>query len=122
MWGWLLGNSKMVEKVSDAVISTGDALFFTDEEKSIASQKILDWKIAYAKATQGQSIARRIIAIGVTFMWVLVGLLALTAKFFGVDAFAIYAMGFLKDVVMQPFSIIVGFYFLAHVVSNFGKK
>jgi len=121
MWGWLLGNNKAVEKVADAVISTGDALFFTDEEKSVASQKILDWKIAYAKATQGQSISRRIIAIGVTFMWVLVGLLALTAKFFGVDAFAIYAMGFLKDVVMQPFSIIVGFYFLAHVVSGFKK-
>jgi len=122
MWSWLLGNNKAVEKVADAVISTGDALFFTDEEKSIASQKILDWKIAYAKATQGQSISRRIIAVGVTFMWVLVGLIALTAKFFGMDAFAIYSMHFLKDIVMQPFSIIVGFYFLAHVVSNFGKK
>jgi len=118
MWDWLIGTPKNVEKAVDAVINTGDALFFTDEEKSVASQKILDWKIEYAKATQGQSIARRIIAVGVTGMWCLTGITALIASYFGNVPYAEYVMKFLVDVVMQPFSIIVGFYFLAHVVGS----
>ena len=67
MFSWLFGNAKSVDKAVDAVINTGDALFFTDEVKSVASQKILDWKIRYAEATQNQSISRRIISVGITF-------------------------------------------------------
>lgn len=121
MFNWLFGNSEAVEKATDAVISTGDALFFTDEEKSVASQKILDWKIEYAKATQGQSISRRIIAAGVTAMWMLTGVVALIAASWGQKEYAEYVMKFLVDVVMQPFSIIVGFYFLAHIVKGVKK-
>jgi len=118
MFSWLFGNAKSVEKAVDAVISTGDALFFTEEEKSVASQKILDWKIEYARVTQGQSISRRIIAAGVTAMWMLTGVVALVAAAWGLDDYAEYVMKFLVDVVMQPFSIIVGFYFLAHLVKK----
>ena len=118
MFSWLFGNAKSVEKAVDAVISTGDALFFTEEEKSVASQKILDWKIEYARVTQGQSISRRIIAAGVTAMWMLTGVIALIAAAWDQTAYANYVMKFLVDVVMQPFSIIVGFYFLAHLVKK----
>ena len=118
MFNWLFGNSSAAEKAVDAVVATGDALFFTAEEKSIAAQKILDWKIEYAKATQAQSISRRIISAGVTAMWMLTGVVALMAASWGQKEFAEYVMKFLVDVVMQPFSIIVGFYFLAHVVGK----
>jgi len=116
---WLFGAPKSVEKAVDAVIATGDALFFTDEEKSVASQKILDWKIEYARVTQKQSIARRIIAVAVVAMWMIVGITVLVAKALGATEYASFTLTFLTDVVMQPFSIIVGFYFLAHLV---GKK
>ena len=119
MFGWLLGNSKAADKAVDGIYNGLDMAIYTDEEKAIANNKILDFKIEYAKATQGQSISRRVIAFGVTFMWVLVGLLSLAANGAGFTAFSEYAMRFLVDVVMQPFSIIVAFYFLAHVV---GKK
>ena len=118
MFGWLTGNSKIAEKAADGVYNGIDNLFFTEEEKSVASQKVLDFKIKYAEVTQSQSVARRIIAFGVTFMWCLVGIVALMAKAWGSDSFAEYAILFLKDVVMQPFMIIVGFYFLAHVVKG----
>ena len=120
--GWLFGNSASVEKAVDAVINTGDALFFTDEEKSVASQKILDWKIEYAKATQNQSVSRRIIAVGVTAMWCIVGLSTLAAKALGHVSYPEYAMQFMVDVVMQPFSIIVGFYFLTALVGKATNK
>ena len=121
MFNWLFGNSGAAEKAVDAVINTGDALWFTDEERSIAAQKILDFKIEYAKVTQNQSISRRIISVAVSVMWMGVGIGILTAKALGADAFAEYAFKFMVDVVMQPFSIIVGFYFLAHVVKGLGK-
>ena len=116
MLSWLMGNSSAAEKAVDAVIATGDAVWFTPEEKAVAAQKVLDFKIEYAKATQSQSISRRIISVGVTFMWVAVGIATLVASLLGLTAFAEYAFRFLVDVVMQPFSIIVGFYFLTEVV------
>ena len=121
MLGWLFGNSKAADKAVDGIYNGLDALVFTEEEKSVAAQKILDFKIEYAKHTQNQSVSRRIISVGVTAMWVIVGLGLLAAKALGHDSFAEYAFKFMVDVVMQPFSIIVGFYFLAHVVKGLGK-
>ena len=121
MFGWLFGNAKVVDKAVDAVIRTGDSLFFTEEERSNASHKILEWKIRYAEATQNQSISRRIITIGVTAMWLLVGAVTLLAKGLGYDAYADFAFKFLVDVVMQPFSIILAFYFLAHIAKGKDK-
>ena len=74
-FSFLTGGSKTAEKVVDGVSSGIDAMFFTDEEKSRASQQILDWKLEYAKSTAGQSIARRVIAFAVTGMWCFVILL-----------------------------------------------
>jgi len=121
MFSWLFGNSSAAGKAMDAVINTGDALVFTDEEKSVANQKILDWKIEYAKNTQNQSVSRRIITVAVCLLWVCVGIAALIAQALGATEFAKYSLKFLTDVVMQPFSIIIAFYFLSHVVGNAKK-
>ena len=118
MLGWLFGNSKAADKAVDGIYDGLDALVFTDEEKSVAAQKILDFKIEYAKHTQNQSISRRIISVGVTLMWVSVGIATLVAQALGASVFAEYAFKFLVDVVMTPFSIIVGFYFAAHIVGK----
>ena len=118
MFGWLFGNSGAADKALDAVVKTGDALFYTDEEKAVANQKILDFKIEYAKHTQNQSVSRRIITVAVCIMWMMVGIGTLVAQLLGLSEFAEYAFKFLTDVVMQPFSIIVGFYFLAHLVKK----
>jgi len=117
---FLTGQSKTAEKVVDGAISGLDAMFFTDEEKSVANQKILDWKLSYASATQGMSISRRVITFTISAAWLLLVLLTVAVGLmFGGDSAAVaFLMKILIDVVMQPFSIIVGFYFLAHVVGN----
>ena len=38
MWSWLFGNSESSNKVVDGVVSGIDSMFFTDQEKSVASQ------------------------------------------------------------------------------------
>jgi hypothetical protein len=124
--GWLsflTGKSETAEKVVDGAISGIDAMFFTKEEKSQANFKILGWKLEYAKATQGMSISRRIITFAVVFVWVvLVLLLVGIGLWHGGDNSAVkFLFMVMTDVVMQPFSIIVGFYFLAHVVGSARK-
>ena len=115
---WLFGNSSAADKAVDAGVDTGDALFYTEEEKAIASQKILDFKIEYARHTQNQSVSRRIITVAVSAMWIMVGICTLAAQFLGLSEFSDYAVKFFTDVVMQPFSIVVAFYFLAHITKS----
>jgi len=122
--GWLaslFGGGDTTNKIVDGVMKGADALFFTDEEKSVANQKILDFKLEWMKATQGQNIARRIIAIVVTFMWMAVGLAILAAQALQHTTFAKFAAQYMADVVTTPFMIIIGFYFAAHMVGKLGK-
>lgn len=121
--GWLsflTGGSRTAEKVVDGVSGGLDMMFFTDEEKSQASQKILDWKLEYAKATAGMSINRRIIVFAVTTLWsASVMLLTGCGLWLGGDHLStLFLFDVMKEIVMVPFSIIVGFYFLAHVVGK----
>ena len=119
-FSWLTGNSNTAEKVVDGVSSGLDMMFFTDEEKSIASQKVLDFKIEYAKATQNQSIARRVIAFAITGVWVFLNLLAVTLYFIS-EASSKFIFEVLKENINTPFMIVVGFYFAAHVVGKLSK-
>lgn len=123
MLSWLTGSSKTAEKVVDGISSGLDMMFFTPEEKSQANQKILDWKLDYAKATAAMSISRRVITCAVTALWVLlVILLVVFGLLAGKESVAVeWLFKVMKEIVMQPFSIIVGFYFLAHVVGNARK-
>ena len=120
---FLTGKSETAEKVVDGAISGIDAMFFTNEEKSVANQKILDWKLDYAKATQGMSLSRRVICFAVTAAWLLLVLLlvAMGLMFGGEHVTVTFLKSVMVEVVMQPFSIIIGFYFLAHVVSSARK-
>ena len=124
--GWfsfLTGQSSTAEKVVDGAISGIDAMFFTQEEKSVANQKILDWKLKYASASQGMSISRRVITFTIAGAWLALVLLTVVVGLLlgGDHAKVTFLMKILVEVVMQPFSIIVGFYFLAHVVGSARK-
>lgn len=119
-FSFLTGGSKTAETVVDGVSNGLDAMFFTDEEKSVANQKILDWKLAYAKATAGMSISRRIIVCGVVAIWVILVLLMIFMgiMFGGKHESVAFLFKVMVEVVAMPFSIIVGFYFAAHLISK----
>ena len=73
--GRLFGSQKAIEGAVDSVSKGLDALVYTDEEKAIdnaksiteARQMLIEW----IKASQGSNLARRIIALSVTFSWLL---------------------------------------------------
>ena len=120
---FLTGQSSTAEKVVDGAISGIDAMFYTDEEKAQANQKILEWKLQYASATQGMSISRRVITFSLSFAWLLLVFVLITVGLiFGKEAAQVeFLLDIMKDIVNPPFMIVVGFYFLAHVVNNARK-
>lgn len=70
-WKRLFDTPDTISEGVRAVINTGDALVYTDEEKAEFGQKVRDWMLAWQQATSGQNVARRLIALSVTAVWLL---------------------------------------------------
>ena len=122
--GKMLGTEKALERTIESVTKGLDALVYTDEEKaqegaaerSEARSMVVKWM----EATQGQNLARRIIALIVTGTWVtqyivaqFLGLVAVWAdeseKF--LEAAEIMQSG--ADSMGSPVMLILAFYFAA---------
>lgn len=81
LWGKIFGTDKAIEKTIDIVSNGFDKLAYTSEEKAEADAKdrsearmmLLEW----IKNTQGQNLARRSIAMAVTFTWLVQFLVAM---------------------------------------------
>lgn len=112
----LFGSGKTVEKGLDMVSNGLDALVFTDEEKTVANQKVLDWKLKWIAATGPQSVARRVISYIIVGLWAYVLMLAVHFHIIGFTKEAEFLFKVLRDVLHWPFITIVGFYFAAHIV------
>ncbi|WP_444905332.1 hypothetical protein ACJJIU_22170 (plasmid) [Microbulbifer sp. CnH-101-E] len=78
-WSRLWGSEKALEKGADALIKTGDALFYTAEEKAQDSDQrnaqVREFLLQWIKSTSGQNIARRLIAIAFSAVYLLLVLL-----------------------------------------------
>lgn len=121
-FGSLFSSPDIVKKSVDAVIDTGDALFFTDEEKSKANQKKLDWLLKFHEASSGSQIARRYLAVmfGMTFL----SLVLLTAGFtaFGMFSIADQLLKLLTDTLVWPVGTIIVFYFGSGYIRDMTNK
>lgn len=121
IFSWITGSGRTQEKAIDAVINTGDALFFTDEEKSVANQKKLDWLLDYMKATSAQSVARRLLAVMMAGTYLSVFIVVCGAGYFdrSEGSYSVWLFDVLKDTLESPMNIIIGFYFLTGTVRAF---
>ncbi len=113
----LFGSNKQVAKVTSAVIKAGDAMFFTKEEKSQASMKRLEFVLKFHQATSGSNVARRLIAVMVVAVFLL--LIVITAGLIAFDASSAGAMKvFIVDALGESVRVIIGFYFTAGIVNR----
>lgn len=110
------GDSDVVDRATDAIIKAGDAIVFTDEEKSMAAQKKLDWFLLYVSATNPQNVSRRALAWIVGGLWAGLIIVMVIARALGYDAFSDYVFDVLRDQVTIPFGVIMTFYFAAHAL------
>ena len=111
---WLSGifSPDVVNKTVDAIVNTGDALFYTDEEKSAAAQKAIDTKLKMLPLFEPFKIAQRYIAFGFTLnfivaFWVAVIFYAVGAQKL-LDGFLLIVATFQLGWIMLA---IIGFYF-----------
>ncbi len=107
--GAIFGSSKH----TGTVLSGIDKAFFTKEEKS-------EYFLKYLAATQPQNLARRLIAVLVVALWALLILIGIVAHYFN-EKYADFIFDLLRDVVNTPFTIIIGFYFAAHLARAWKK-
>lgn len=118
----LFSSKKNADSLVDAAIKTGDALVFTDEEKSEFAQRVSEWYLRYLEATQPQNRARRHIAYLLVGVYVLLLLLSAGLYVFDFEEKAKFILTLLREAVTDPVNLIIGFYFLKHVVSNWGQS
>ena len=107
-------------KIIDGAIKTLDHAFFTKQERAESSQKVSEFYLKFLDATQGQNLARRYVAMVVVGLWGALVVVMVVAYFLSRE-FSEFVFEVLTDVVMVPFSIIIGFYFLTHTVRSFKK-
>ena len=108
-------------KIIDGAVSGLDKMFFTQEEKAEANQKLSEWYLKWLAATDSQSIARRFIAMVVVLLWAALIVFGVAIRWFH-ETMSDFIFEVLTEVVMTPFSIVIGFYFLTHAVRAYTKK
>ena len=136
-FGKLFGTERALSGIVDGVTSGLDALVYTDEERagdaardrSEARQMVVQWMAA----TQGQNLARRLIALSITGIWLgmyLFSVLCSMAAVFTNDggtvtAAKIHAVGAIAQTAatdMNPaVMLILAFYFAAPHMGDIAK-
>lgn len=139
--GKIFGSETAINKTIDTVSSGLDKLYYSDEEKADdaakgrteARQMIVSWM----EATQGQNLARRLLALMVTTTWLLMYVSALIGSIIASwqDDPAKWLqsselIGDYADGMSGAVMLILGFYFAAphmssiaeKALTNFGKK
>ena len=119
----IFGSAKNDETIVTGAAKGLDALFFTKEEKAQANQKLADWYLQYLAATQPQNLARRLLALIVALLWALLILFGIGIRWLSYEM-SDFIFKVLDELVHGPFMMIMGFYFLAHIVRTYqsGKK
>lgn len=136
-WGKLFGTEKALTGIVDGVTNGLDALVYTDEEKaadaaadrSEARKMVVGWMAA----TQGQNLARRLIALAITCTWlsmyllsVLCGMIAVFTNSDGVvTAEKVSAVGIIAKTAAMDMNpavmLILAFYFAAPHMGDIAK-
>jgi len=72
-WGKMFGTDTAINSTIDAVKNGLDALVYTDEEKAVDAAKerseARGMLVQWMEATQGQNLARRLISLAITGVW-----------------------------------------------------
>ena len=123
---WITGGSKAADKVIDGIVNTGDALFFTSEEKSEFDMKRqelwLELQKTLGSESSPRSVNRRVVAWTVMLMTASLTLLCILFNAIGKPELADYV----QEVTVQfkwpwAFCGVIVFYFGTHLVGAINK-
>ena len=122
----IFGDNENTGKVLDGVGKGLDKIVFTKEERAETNLKVSEWYLRYLEATQPQNLARRLVALAVVALWAFLILLGVVIYCIEVMLFteaepviAMFVFKVLDSLVHPPLMMIMGFYFLTHVVRTY---
>lgn len=132
-WGKLFGTDEAIRGTIDAVKDGIDALVYTDEEKATDAAKerseARSMLVEWMQATQGQNLARRLISLAITGVWLMQYVMASLASSIAIfwssqannlNQLAKVQMDSAND--MSPaVMLILAFYFAAPHMGDFAK-
>lgn len=132
-WGKLFGTDEAIRATVGAVKDGIDALVYTEEEKAVEAAKerseARSMLVGWMEATQGQNLARRLISLAITGVWLMqyvVSQIASSIAIFWIDKsnqlneLAKLQLQSAND--MSPaVMLILAFYFAAPHMGDFAK-
>lgn len=133
LWGKIFGTDEAIKGAVGAVRDGLDALVFTDEEKALEAAKerseARSMLVGWMEATQGQNLARRLISLAITGVWlaqyVIASFASALAIFFVDSSKALNELAKLMTVNANDMSsavmLILAFYFAAPHMGEFVK-
>lgn len=114
----LFSSDDLIEKGTNALIRTGDALVYTEEEKAAANERRDKWYLELMTALSPSAKSRRGVAWIVTGMVALLSIIGTVAQLVGWVDDAKWILELLSEVWVWPFSLVVTFYFLVPNVNS----
>jgi hypothetical protein len=132
-WGKVFGTDEAIKQTIGAVSEGLDKLVYTNEEKADAAAKerseARSMLVGWMEATQGQNLARRIISLAITGVWLMQYLFASIAAsiaLFWTDMTGqLNALSSLQmqsaDKMSSAVMLILAFYFAAPHMSDFAQ-
>ena len=123
----LFPTPKSIEKGLDALVSSGDKLVFTAEEKAEFSERSRDWALKLYESMQPFNTAMRWLAFGVFFLWGfhLVAMLCLDLLSVLCDADSCSSIDIstriqqsMKENINEHFHTIMQFYFASALING----
>lgn len=132
-WGKLFGTDEAIRTTIGAVKDGIDALVYTEEEKAVDASKerseARSMLVGWMEATQGQNLARRLISLAITGVWLMqyiVSQIAASIAIFWVDK--AQQLNELAKIQLQSANdmspavmLILAFYFAAPHMGDFAK-
>lgn len=132
-WGKVFGTDEAIKGAVTAVKDGLDALVYTDEEKAVDASKerseARSMLVGWMEATQGQNLARRLISLAITGVWLLQYVVsqiaASLAIFWDSKAMSLNALAELQlksaNEMSPAVMLILAFYFAAPHMGDFAK-
>jgi hypothetical protein len=112
----------------DSVVNTGTKIIDKIAGTDWTSKEKAEWLLKYQEVTRHQSLARRFIAISVTVIWCLLVTVMIFSyiigNIFGIPEVLMIAKDMkmvMKDLVVEPMNLVIGFYFAINIIQGFKK-
>ena len=130
--GKMFGSEKALDGIVKGVTKGLDALVYTDEEKAndaaAARTEARGMVIKWMEATQGQNLARRLLAVMITFIWLFMYVAAMVGSIIAVwvketEAWheSAQIIGDYAEQMNGAMMLILGFYFAAPHIGSIVK-